>query len=182
MPTEAKREEVSYLKDRFEQATSFVLADYHGLTASQMVKLREKFTKQGLEFRVVKDTLARIAAKEAGLPELIDMLIGPIGIAIGYDDPALAFKLSEECRKLYTPHYIPKGGVFEGVVILEGEVRRYASMLSREELLAKLAMLCASPMRVLAVVLKDTIRELATVLSSVCSKLEEEQNKEEQDG
>jgi len=182
MPTQEKKEEVSYLKDKFEQAGSFVLADYHGLTANQMVKLREIFTKQGLEFRVVKDTLARIAAKQAGFPELMDMFTGPIGIAIGYDEPELAFRLSEECRKLYTPHYIPKGGVFEGVIVLEGEIKRYASLLSREELLAKLAMVCASPMRALAVVLKETIRELATVLNRVCKQLEEEQNKEEHDG
>jgi len=181
MPTDAKREEVSYLKNKFEQAASFVLADCHGLTANQMVKLREKFTREGLEFRVVKDTLARIAAKEAGLPELTDMFNGPTGIAIGYDDPALGFRLSEECRKLYRPHYIPKGGVFEGVVVVEGELRRYASLLSREELLAKLAMLCATPMCALAVVLKEKLRELATVLGRIC-KQQQGPNKEEHNG
>ncbi len=99
MPTQQKTEEVALLKEKFERAASLVLADYRGLKASEMVALRAKFTKAGLEFRVVKDTLARIAAEQAGVPDLSQLFTGPIGIAIGYDDPALAFKLSEECRK-----------------------------------------------------------------------------------
>lgn len=178
MPTQAKIEEVNRLKDMFARASSLVLADYRGLTANEMVKLRERFTKSGLEFRVVKDTLARIAAEQAGLKDLAELFSGPIGVAIGYDDPVLAFKLAAECRKEYTPRYTLKGGVFEGEIIREEEVERYANLPSREELLAKLVMLLQSPMRALAVVLKAKIRELAIVLNEVRNK-REEQNKEE---
>jgi large subunit ribosomal protein L10 len=86
MSTQAKIEEVDRLKGLFEEAISLVLADYRGLTADEMVKLREKFTKQGLEYHVVKDTLARIAAEQAGLTGLADLFAGPIGVAIGHDD------------------------------------------------------------------------------------------------
>ncbi len=178
MPTQAKIEEVNQLKEMFARASSLVLADYRGLTANEMVKLRERFTKNGLEFRVVKDTLARIAAQQAGLNGLAELFSGPVGVALGYDDPVLAFKLSAECRKAYTPRYSLKGGIFEGEVIREGEIERYASLPSREELLAKLAMLLESPMRALAVVLKAKIRELAIVLNEVRIK-REEQKKEE---
>jgi len=167
MPTQAKIQEVERLKERLERATAVVLADYRGLTANEMVELREKFTKEGLEYRVVKDTLARIAADEAGIEGLSEMFAGPISIALGYEDPAVAFKLSEECRKTYSPRYELRGGVFEGALVAETEVKRYALLPSREELLAKLVMMLQSPMRALAVMLKAKIRELATVLSEV---------------
>ncbi len=167
MPTQAKTEEVARLTEKFAKATSLVLADYRGLTANEMVELREKFTKQGLDYRVVKDTLARIAARESGIEGLSELFNGPIGVAIGYDDPAVAFKLSEECRKTYAPKYTLKGGVFEGAVVRESEVAKYAALPSRQELLAKLAMVLASPMRSLAIVLNAKIQQLAVVLNEV---------------
>ncbi|MGB2982559.1 MAG: 50S ribosomal protein L10 [Candidatus Bipolaricaulia bacterium] len=177
MPTQLKIDEVEWLKDKFESAISLVLADYRGLTADEMVELREKFSKQGLEYRVVKDTLARIAANEAGIDGLADMFNGPISIAFGCEDPAVPFKLSEECRKTYAPNYELRGGIFEGALVQEAEVRKYALLPSREELLARLAMLLSSPMRALAVMLQAKIRELASVLSEV--KIQREQQKEE---
>ena len=177
MPTQAKIDEVAHLKERFEKAVSIVLADYRGLTANEMVALREKFTKAGLEYRVVKDTLAKIAAREAGIDGLDELLDGPIGVAFGYEDAAAAFKLSEECRKKYAPKYELKGGLFEGVLVAEAEVKRYASLPSREELLARLAMLLQSPMRALAFMLQAKIRELAIVLNEV--RKQREQNTEE---
>lgn len=178
MPTQTKIDEVAHLKEKLENAISLVLADYRGLTANEMVELREKFTKQGLEYRVVKDTLARLAADEARIEGLADLFAGPVSIAFGYEDPAVAFKLSEECRKTYAPRYTLKGGVFEGVLVLESEVARYATLPSREELLAKLAMLLSSPMRAMAFMLQAKIRELACVISEV-RKQREEQKEEE---
>ena len=179
MPTQIKIDEVARLKEKLENSVSVVLADYRGLTANEMVELREKFSKQGLDYRVVKDTLARIAAIEAGIEGLPDLLEGPISIAFGYEDPAVAFKLSEECRKTYAPRYELKGGMFEGVLVLENEVQRYASLPSREELLAKLVMLLSSPMRAIAFMLQAKIRELAVLLAEVVKKRELEAPAEE---
>jgi len=178
MPTQAKVDEVARLKEKLESAVSLVLADYRGLTANEMVELREKFTTQGLEYRVVKDTLARIAANEAGMEALAALIEGPISVAFGFDDPAIAFKLSEECRKQYAPRYELRGGLFEGALVEEAEVKRFASLPSREELLAKLAMLLSSPMRALAVMLKAKIRELAVVLGEVAKKHEQDPGQE----
>jgi len=174
MPTQIKIDEVALLKEKLERAVSLVLADYRGLTANEMVELREKFTKEGLEYRVVKDTLARIAANEAGIEGLAELLAGPISIAFGYEDPAVPFKLSDQCRKTYAPRYDLKGGVFEGVLVSEAEVVRYAKLPSREELLAKLAMLLSSPMRALAFMLQAKIRELAVLLAEVAKVREQE--------
>jgi len=178
MPTQAKRDEVARLKERFERAAAVVLVDYRGLTADQMVELRAGFTRQGVEFTVVKNTLARLAAKDASLDDLAGMFDGPIGVAISYADPAAAFKLSDQCRRKYDPFYRLKGGLFDKEIVAVDEVERYVNLPSREESLAKLVMLLASPMRALAVVLQAKIRELASVLNEV-RKLREQQNKEE---
>jgi len=177
MPTQAKIDEVARLKEKFESAASLVLADYRGVNANEMVELREKFTKEGLEYRVVKDTLARIAADEAGIEGLAELFEGPISIALAYEDPAVAFKVSDECRKTYSPNYTLKGGVFEGVVVPEEEVAKYAALPSREQLLTTLAYLLASPMRMMAFMLQAKIRELGVVLNEV--KKQREDQKEE---
>lgn len=174
MPTQAKIQEVARLKEMFERSVSLVLADYRGVNANEMVELRQKFTRLGLEYRVVKDTLARIAAAEAGMDGLAELFEGPIGIAVAYEDPAVAFKLSEECRKKYSPRYTLKGGVFEGVVVSRDEVAKYATLPSREELLTKLAYLLSSPMRAMAFMLQAKIRELAIVLNERKKQREEQ--------
>ncbi|UCF10161.1 MAG: 50S ribosomal protein L10 [Candidatus Bipolaricaulota bacterium] len=178
MPTQTKIDEVALLKEKFDSASAIVLADYRGLNANDMVELRRKFRSAGLEYRVVKDTLARIAASEAGLEELAELFAGPIAVALSYEDPATPFKVSEECRKAYQPHYEPRGGLFEGVLVLEDEFRRYATLPSREELLSKMAGLLASPARALAVVLQAKVRELAVVLGEVRKKFEQEKGED----
>jgi len=175
MPTQTKIDEVARLKERFESAVSLVLADYRGLSANEMVELREKFTKQGLEYRVVKDTLARLAASEAGLDDLVEFFEGPISVALAYEDPAVAFKVSEECRKKYAPNYEVRGGLFEGDLVSSAEVKRFASLPTREELLAKLAMVLSAPMRGIAVVLQAKIRELAVVMGEVRKQREQQE-------
>ena len=167
MPVQAKIDEVARLKEKFESAVSLVLADYRGVNANEMVELREKFTKEGMEYRVVKDTLARIAADEAGIEGLSELFEGPISVALSYEDPAAVFKISDECRKTFAPNYTLRGGVFEGALVPESEVEKYAKLPTREELLTKLVYLMASPMRAMAFMLQAKIREFAVVLNEV---------------
>jgi len=178
MATQAKIDEVALLKGKFEEAVSLVLADYRGLTANEMVELRRRFRGAGLEYRVVKDTLARIAAREVGLDELAGLFAGPIAVALGYDDPAAPFKVSEACRRAYQPRYEPRGGLFEGAIVLQEEFARYATLPSREELLSMLAGLFVAPVRGLAVVLQAKLRELAVVLGEVRKQMEQEKEED----
>ncbi len=180
MPTQAKIDEVGRLKKMMEEATGLVLADYRGLSANEMVELRQRFTRAGITYRVVKDTLAQIAVRELGKEDLAELISGPIGVAVGYEDPVAAFKVSEECRKAYAPNYELRGGLFEGALVSEADVKRYAQLPSREELLAKTAMLLSSPMRALAVMLKAKIRELAIVLGEVAKQPRADQPQEEE--
>ncbi len=172
MVTEPKKEEVEELRDKFERAEGVVLSDYRGITANDMVELRESFTKEGIEYRVVKNTLAAIAAEEAGLGELPRFLDGPIAIAVGYDDPVLPFKIVKETEKKYEA-LSARGGMIEGDPVEPEEIEAISSLSSKEELLANLATGLKSPVQQLASVLKAKIKDLTLVLDQVRGNKEE---------
>lgn len=166
MPRPEKLAQVEELKEKLAQARSVVLVDYLGLTASECVELRRLMRKEGVEFRVVKNTLARRAAQEVGAGFLVDYLRGPNAIVLGRDDPTLPYKVSRECAKRYGRFQI-KAGLFEGEPVPPDKVDWYATLPSREELLARLAGGLAGPIRGLAVALSGIIRGLALALAEV---------------
>jgi len=172
MVTEAKEAEVEELREKFEDAKGIVLSDYRGITANDMVEMREAFTKEGIEYRVVKNTLAAIAAEQAGLDELPQLLDGPIAVAVGYDDPVLPFKVTKDTEKKYD-HFTARGGMIEGDLVEPEEIEAISSLSSKEELLANLAMGLKSPVQKLAYVLKAKIKDLTVVLDQVREAKEE---------
>src|ERR1044071_5067171 len=99
MQVEEKRRVVQELAERIRAADSMIVADYRGLTVTQIADVRGALREAGASFRVAKNTLARRAAEEAGQPLLVDMLQGPTAIAfVGDDAAAAAKKLSEVAR------------------------------------------------------------------------------------
>ncbi|MBS3788268.1 50S ribosomal protein L10 [Candidatus Bipolaricaulota bacterium] len=172
MVTEAKEKEVEELRDKFERAEGVVLSDYRGISANDMVKLRESFTKEGIEYRVVKNTLASIAAEEAGLEDLPELLDGPIAVAVGYEDPVLPFKITSDTAEKFDA-FSAKGGVIEGDMVAPEEIEAISKLSSKEELLANFATGLKSPIRKLAVVLKARVKDLTVVLDQVLKAKEE---------
>jgi len=138
MNREQKREEVAGIKDRLERMVSAVLTDFRGLNVESMTQLRDEFRKVGVEYRVVKNTLLEMAAKEMPYHEgLTTHLAGPTGVAWSYDDPAAPAKVVVGFAKDHEQLKI-KCAVLEGE-LLEGEkVIDLSRMASREELLGKL--------------------------------------------
>lgn len=171
MPTVEKEREVELLGERFKNSSAMVFTDFRGLTAQEMVELRQLFSKNDLEYRVIKNTLARLAAKRVGYP-IEELLEGPTGICFGYDDPSLPFKLATECAKRYKQYEI-RGGFIEGEMVKAAEVEWIAKLPSREELIRKLAHLFQGPIQKLAFDLKGIINSLATVLKEVQKQKEE---------
>mgnify|MGYP006278773159 CR=1 FL=1 len=172
MVTEAKEEAVKELKEKFEKAEGVVLSDYRGISANDMVELRETFTKEGIEYRVVKNTLASIAAEQAGLEGLPELLEGPIAVAVGYDDPVLPFKITSDTADKYDA-FSAKGGVIEGDMVAPEEIEAISKLSSKEELLANFATGLKSPIRKLAFVLKAKVKDLGVVLDQVLKAKEE---------
>ncbi len=165
MPTERKVQEVAQLKEKLESAQGLVFTEFVGLTANEMVALRRELRQNDLEYRVVKNRLARIAAKEAGV-EIDPFLQGPTGICFGYDDPALPFKLANRLAKKYGKYKLV-GGFFEGKPVEADEIDALANLPTHEEALARLAATLQAPVQKLASALAGTGRNLAVVLREV---------------
>ncbi len=129
---------VAELAERFQNSSGAVLTEYRGLTVAQIGELRRSLGDNA-SFSVVKNTLTKIAAAEAGVTsELTDLLTGPSAIAFVHGDVVEAAKGLRDFSRTY-PLLVIKGGVLEGKPLTPPEIVRLADLESREVLLAKLA-------------------------------------------
>ncbi len=134
---EEKKQIVSSLAEQLKSAVSGVLVDYCGLSVEQDTELRNKLREAGVEYKVVKNTLTRFAAKEVGFDELDSVLNGPTSLAISMTDEVAPAKVLAEFAKKNEQLEI-KAGFLDGKVISLDEVKKLASTPNRETLLAKL--------------------------------------------
>jgi large subunit ribosomal protein L10 len=128
---------VADIADAFRGSSAAVLTEYRGLTVSQLTELRRSMGDSA-RYAIVKNTLTKIAAKQAGLDGLDEMLTGPTAVAFISGDPVEAAKGLRDFSR-GNPLLIIKGGVLDGNPISADEIRRLADLESREVLLAKLA-------------------------------------------
>lgn len=169
---EQKAEQVELLSDKLKKAKVALLTDYRGLTVTQLQDLRTKLRTGDIEFRVVKNTLARRAADAAGVKELEPELEGPIAIAFGYDDLSVPSKLINEWVRATRLKLDVKGGLVEGRVFSPDQVKQLADMPSRETLISQLAGTIQSPIAQLAGALSTPLSMLAGALETYQKKLE----------
>ena len=128
---------VAELADRFKSSSATVLTDYRGLSVAQLKELRRSLG-EGSTYAVVKNTLTKIAAKEAGVEGIDDLLVGPSALAFVEGDIVVAAKGLKTFAK-ENPALVIKGGYLDGKVITAEEVSKLAELESREVLLAKFA-------------------------------------------
>jgi large subunit ribosomal protein L10 len=128
---------VAELKSEFEGSTAAVLTEYRGLTVAQLKELRGSLGENA-KFAVAKNTLTKIAANEAGVTGLDDLLLGPTAVAFVKGDVVEAAKGLRDFAKA-NPLLVIKGGVLEGKTLNAVEITKLADLESREVLLAKLA-------------------------------------------
>lgn len=128
---------VNELAEAFRTSTAAVLTEYRGLSVKQVTALRVALGA-GTTYSVVKNTLTRLAAADAGMPGLDVLLTGPTAVAFVNGDPVEAAKGLREFARA-NPALVVKGGVLDGKTLSADEVRRLADLDSREVLLAKLA-------------------------------------------
>jgi len=115
-----------------------VFTDYKGMTVAELTDLRRLLRKSSLDYGVVKNTLAKIAAKDTSVAAAESVFKGPIGITIGYDDPVLAVKKVLEFVKTNEKLRV-RGAVIEGKLCEPAEVKEIADLPSREVILSMLA-------------------------------------------
>ncbi len=166
MPTQKKIEMVEKLSQELSGCTVTVATDFSGMSVKAMAELRRHLKQQGIEYRVVKNTLAQRAAEAAGRPAIKEILEGPTGIAMGYGDPLAPIKiLVEYARANRIPLQI-RGVVLDGMVYKDQAARDLATLPSREELAGKRVTQLSSPLVRLAAVLNGPLQGLANTLNS----------------
>lgn len=127
---------VAEITDKFRASNAAVLTEYRGLTVKQVKNLRRSLGENA-QYAVVKNTLTKIAANEAGITELDDLFAGPTAVAFVTGDPVESAKALRDFAK-DNPALIIKGGVLDGKALTADEIKKLADLESREVLLAKL--------------------------------------------
>jgi large subunit ribosomal protein L10 len=170
---EQKAQLIDSLQEIFSKCSVGVLTDYRGLTAAEMTALRRQFRKAGVEYRVVKNTLARFAAERAGKDELVGLFEGPVAIAFGYGDitePAKALAAYIEEAKV---EMTVKGGFLPDRMLSAEEVETLSKLPSRDILLARVVGGIKSPLTALVGRLSAPMTGLVGVLQARIKQLEE---------
>lgn len=174
--TSAKQAVVAQLKEQLESAKGVVLTSYKGLTVAQDTELRRELREAGVSYHVVKNTMLRIAAKEAGIEGIEEHLEGTTAFAFSTEDavaPAKVICGFIKKNKLEDAEVLTvKVGMVEGKVIGVDEVKALAALPSREELIAKPLGSMNAPISNTVNVLQGVIRNAVYVLDAIRSQKE----------
>jgi len=174
MPREKKIQIIDRLQEVFSKCSIGILTDYRGLSAPEITGLRRRLRESGIEYKVVKNTLARFAAERAGKDELASFFVGPVAIAFGYGDiiePARA--LADYIRTSKASLSI-KGGFLSDRLLTSEEVMTLSTLPPREVLLARVVGRMQSPIVALLGCLTTPIQGFIGVLQAKIQQLEGE--------
>ncbi|HEX6843661.1 MAG TPA: 50S ribosomal protein L10 [Actinomycetota bacterium] len=170
MPNAEKVEKVAALKERIEGSTALLLAEYRGLTVSEISELRRSLREADTSFAVVKNTLMQRAAADAGIGELEQFLAGPSAVAFVSGDPVAAAKKIKAAAKLF-PALVLKGGYMDGAVLDADGANSLADLESREVMLSKIAGMLKSEMSRAAAVFVGAQSKFLSLLEAYKEKL-----------
>lgn len=140
MPTPRKVEQVAALVDVINRAEIAISTQYQGVAMAQQVELRSRLREAGAEMHVVKNTLLRIAAEQAGKPHFVELAEGPTAIIVGFDEPVGPSKAIVQYLRDHADSSVQiRRAVVGEDVVDEAYVRQLATLPSKDELVAKLA-------------------------------------------
>ena len=171
MPTEAKQAAVADLADRISKATIAIATDFSGLNVNQITELRKQLRDLGIEYRVVKNRIAKIAAEQAGVETFKGILEGSTGVVFGYGDVVTAAKALDSYVKQTRADLKIRNGVVDGLPLTVAQVSALAALPPKEQLVAKLLGQMNAPITGLVTVLNGPVRGLAMVLQRRAEQL-----------
>ena len=166
MSTPQKEAIVAEITQKLNEAKSVFLTDFKGLNVDEINDLRRAFTGAAVQYRVVKNTLARLSVKEAGCEELLEYLDGPTAMAFGMDDPAAPARVIKKFAK-DSDKLSVKVGLIDGVLIDSTRVDEIASLPSRDQLLGQLSGVLNAPLSNLVLSLNAILSKLVFALTAV---------------
>jgi large subunit ribosomal protein L10 len=171
MPTPEKVQAVADIKEKLQDAEAVFLTEYRGLTVKQVQDLRASLRASGAEYRVVKMTLAKLAAGEAGITGLDEFLLGPTALAFANSDPVATAKALKDFSKSHEV-FVLKAGLLSGAFLSPEEVSKLADIEPREVLLAKFVGAGRAPMYAAAGFFASFNRSAATMFHQLLDKKE----------
>jgi large subunit ribosomal protein L10 len=171
MPRPEKVQAVADIKERLEVAEAVFLTEYRGLSVKAVQELRTSLRASGAEYKVVKMTLARLAAGEAGISGLDEYLLGPTALAFAKGDPVATAKALKDFSKSHEL-FVLKAGVLSGNILTPEQVSRLADIEPREVLLAKIAGAAKAPLVQAAGLFASFNRNAATMFHQLLEKME----------
>jgi len=164
-----KNEQVEKLSGELKNVSNMIVATYTKLTVAQDYELRKTLRSSGAKYKVVKNTLAKRAAKGTKVESILEKLSGVTSIAYTEGDPvALAKALAKYSKD--NPEFTFKAGVVEGKVISTNEIQALATMPSKEEIHSKLLFLINAPAQRLVTVMNAVGKDLAVVINQGVEK------------
>jgi large subunit ribosomal protein L10 len=175
MLRQEKERIVKELADRLKSSDTLLIADYRGLTMPEIDELRTKLLESGARFSVVKNTLTRLAAEEAGVKPLLELIDGPTAIAfIDADgDPAAAAKILNDTARTNDVLVI-RGGLLEGDAVSDAEIKRLATLPPADVVRAQFAGAVAAPLTTIVGLFTAPLRDLVNIIDARIKQLEEQ--------
>ncbi len=164
-----KEAEVKRIEDKLKNSSSVVLTEFRGLDVHSLAELRRRLREKEVDYKVIKNSLARIAASNLGLDELYGYLTGPTALATAVEEIVAPAKVIFDFSKEHDALRI-KGGILEGQVINADKVKTLAKLPSKEELLAKLVGNLNGSIAGLVNMLNNPLRGLVGVLTAVADQ------------
>mgnify|MGYP003288235775 CR=1 FL=1 len=156
---EQKKAVVESLKERFQNSATGVFVTYSGLTVEKDTELRNKLREAGVEYTVIKNSILRFAAEEAGYGELDAYLSGSTALAISNDDPVAPAKILGKFAEKSNGKFSLKAGFIDGEVLDEKKVIELSKTPSKEEILTMLVIALTSPIKGIAVALDKIVEK-----------------------
>jgi large subunit ribosomal protein L10 len=170
-----KERVVTELAKQLGESETLMVADYRGLTMPEIDELRSRLLEAGARFRVVKNTLTKLAAEQAGTTDVLQLIDGPTAIAFldAEGDPVAVAKVLNEVARANDVLVI-RGGLLEGTVVGEDEIKRLATLPPAEVLRAQLVGAVAAPLTTVVGLFTAPLRDLVGVIDARIRQLEEQ--------
>ena len=150
---DAKKQEVDIIAEQLKNSVSTVIVDYRGLSVAEVTELRSQLREAGVEYKVLKNTMVRRAAQQAGIDGLDEFLVGPTAVATSTEDVVAPAKVIAGFAKEHQALEI-KTGVMEGNVISAEEVNTVGTLPSHDGLVSMLLSVLQAPVRNFAYAVK----------------------------
>ncbi|MBC2582680.1 50S ribosomal protein L10 [Clostridium sp. DJ247] len=152
-----KEAKVTEIREKMEKAQGIIFAKYQGLTVEEDTNLRKTLREAGVEYKVYKNTLTTLAAKELGFDAVESILEGPLSVAFGYEDPTAPARILNDFAKTHKKLEL-KGGIVQGEIFDAAKVEQLANIPPKDVLIAKLLGSFKAPLSNLAYLL-NAIKE-----------------------